>query len=485
MKFGVSNLAFGNNDKQAKNLLDSNNIKYIEVAPTLICPWEQLTPKVLRDYELEMNKKIISIQSLLYGTNISSTDKNQSRDFIKHMKSIIDICENLEIPKIVFGSPKNRSVNSNEEHDTFINNFRHLGDYCKNVVICIEPNAREYGCNFMTTIKETMSVIEAIDSENVKLHIDTGCMMMESENPDIIYSIVSQLYSVHISDRGLGKIVSLDYHSKVSRILECVNYNGIITLETVSKDLQENITTVFEIYKLESKKMALIGHTGFVGSHLKRQMFFDSFYNSKNIYEIKSFDTIYCCGAPGTKWLANQDPEADFASISNLIENLKKIQCRKFILISTIDVYGQRCGNERNKPIPYDAYGRHRLHLEHQIQEIFENTSIFRLSGLYGDNLKKNIIFDLKNNHRIGNINPLNSFQWYNISNLCQDIIQLSDEFLVNLVNEPIMTGDLSPHFKYNTRTDTFNINYNVSSLYYCPRDRQQVLKEILELINK
>jgi hypothetical protein len=53
---------------------------------------------------------------------------------------------------------------------------------------------------------------------------------------------------------------------------------------------------------------ALIGHTGFVGGHLSRQVAFDDLYNSKNIEHIagKSYRLVVCCGASAVKWVANQ-----------------------------------------------------------------------------------------------------------------------------------------------------------------------------------
>ena len=60
-------------------------------------------------------------------------------------------------------------------------------------------------------------------------------------------------------------------------------------------------------------KRCLIGYTGFVGNNLAEQTEFDFVYNSKNIHEIqgKTFDIVYCAGMPGTKWIANKNPEKD------------------------------------------------------------------------------------------------------------------------------------------------------------------------------
>ena len=58
---------------------------------------------------------------------------------------------------------------------------------------------------------------------------------------------------------------------------------------------------------------ALVGYTGFVGSNLLQFFKFDELYNSKNFYEAKNkhFETIFFCGVPAIKWLANKNPEED------------------------------------------------------------------------------------------------------------------------------------------------------------------------------
>ena len=117
------------------------------------------------------------------------------------------------------------------------------------------------------------------------------------------------------------------------------------------------------------KNDALIGFSGFVGSTLLKQSKFSSKYRSTNIQEIegKSFDTVVCAGAPAKKWLANKEPTEDLKIINKLIDHLKTITCKKFILISTVDVFKFPQGvNEKTLVDELDlhAYGLHRRLLE-------------------------------------------------------------------------------------------------------------------------
>ena len=64
----------------------------------------------------------------------------------------------------------------------------------------------------------------------------------------------------------------------------------------------------------------LIGHTGFVGSNLKKQHEFDEFYNSKNFKEMtgRNFNYLVCAGIAAEKWKANNDPIQDLEQILKL-----------------------------------------------------------------------------------------------------------------------------------------------------------------------
>ena len=203
---------------------------------------------------------------------------------------------------------------------------------------------------------------------------------------------------------------------------------------------------------------ALIGHTGFVGSNLTAQFSFTELFNSKNIQSIedKEFDLVVCSGASAAKWLANSNPKGDLESLQKLMDPLLSIKAKTFVLISTIDVY----------PIPVDvdedtkleglknhAYGTHRLLLEKFVQEKFSNHLVLRLPGLFGNGLKKNVIYDLINSNCLEKINPTSIFQYYDLKNIWNDIsLALANSHsLVNLATEPISTSRILEMFFKNS----------------------------------
>lgn len=490
--FGVSNLCW-NDDAYAKRILDKYNIKYIEVAPTKLTQWSELSPNTLLDYEQIMGKKIISLQSVLYKTNLSVTNREHIEQIQTHFNKLLYICYEVKIPKIVFGSPKSRLVSSKEEKDVFIENFKKINVLAKRygVKVCIEPNSKLYGCNFMTNITETINVLKELKCSYIKLHIDTGNMIMEQDDILDIANAVPYLESFHISDENLGYIQN-PQHKDFGEILEYINYNKYITLETITTDLDKNIQKVLQFYIFKYKKSCLIGHTGFVGSNLKEKIFFTDYFNSENISEIKNkeYDEVYCCGLPGSKWVANKYPSNDTKTIMKLLKYIRTIKCKKFILISTIDVYDNKDNSDENTKIQFnklDTYAENRLMFENQIAELFNNYLILRLGALFGKYLKKNVIFDLLNQNRINYINPNSYFQWYNVDNILNDIYLYKQHRMVNLFSKPVRTENICKLFGYNQ--DIYNnepstVRYNVKSNIYKQEEQEEILEAINQFIN-
>jgi len=196
---------------------------------------------------------------------------------------------------------------------------------------------------------------------------------------------------------------------------------------------------------------ALIGYSGFVGSTLMRQSNFESLFRSTNIAEIeeRSFNTLVCAGAPAQKWMANKNPDEDLKTINLLISHIKKVVCKKFILISTVDVFKTPLTVNENTGVEEDglnAYGLHRRLLEKFVESHFEDVLIVRLPGLVGPGLKKNIIFDFLNNNNLHMIESRGVFQFYPMVNLWHDI-QIAVRAKLNLVHltaEPISVYDIA-----------------------------------------
>lgn len=236
---------------------------------------------------------------------------------------------------------------------------------------------------------------------------------------------------------------------------------------------------------------ALIGSTGFVGGALQRQTAFDELYASRNIDSIRGrqLDLVVCAGAYAEKWRANQDPVADMAALERLIDPLRELGCRRFVLISTVDVYQRPLGVDESAPA--DAahpYGRHRRLLEEFVQETFPESFVLRLPALFGPGLKKNVVFDLLHDHQVDRIHPDSAYQYYSLAHLWEDIQRFIP--LLNVATEPIPTRELSlrcfgreltqyPPNQSPARYDFRTLHAQSGYLY----DKATVLRELQEFV--
>jgi len=147
---------------------------------------------------------------------------------------------------------------------------------------------------------------------------------------------------------------------------------------------------------------ALIGYSGFVGGTLSGQHPFAAKFNTANIDAIdgREFDTVVCAAAPGSMFTANREPERDREQIGALIERLRRVKSRRFVLISSIAAladFGAGDDESTNAFQENLPYGRHRRELEAYCESHFENCLIVRLPALFGPGLRKNFVFDLLN----------------------------------------------------------------------------------------
>lgn len=197
-------------------------------------------------------------------------------------------------------------------------------------------------------------------------------------------------------------------------------------------------------------RRALIGHSGFVGGNLARQMHFDELFNSANIGEIRgrSFDEIWCAGVPAVKWAANKDPEGDERAIGRLMEPLLAARTGALVLISTVDVFDPAVDVDESTPVRTDGlhpYGLHRYQVERKLAAHFK-TTVVRLSGLFGRGLKKNAIYDLIKGNNLSQLDSRAVYQFYLLDHLGGDIALAREAGirLLHLASEPVGIAEVA-----------------------------------------
>ena len=148
--------------------------------------------------------------------------------------------------------------------------------------------------------------------------------------------------------------------------------------------------------------VSIVGYSGFVGSNLCASFNFDGKYDKSNVTTAfgTNPDVLYYSGVPAQKFIANKFPEQDFETVVEALDNMKKINPKKVVLISSVDVYKEPNGKNESSFMDKEnlhPYGANRLWLEEQVKATFDDYFIVRLPGLYGINIKKNFIYDYLN----------------------------------------------------------------------------------------
>ncbi|MCH5207646.1 MAG: NAD(P)-dependent oxidoreductase [Oscillospiraceae bacterium] len=146
----------------------------------------------------------------------------------------------------------------------------------------------------------------------------------------------------------------------------------------------------------------LVGYTGFVGSNIYAKGKIDRAFNSKNIAQAygASPDLLIYAGLRAEKYLANNAPEKDMQLICEAEENIKGIDPKKIVLISTVDVFKDPVNVDETSEIYCDGlhpYGLNRYRLECWVRDNYHDAVIVRLPALFGINIKKNFIYDFIN----------------------------------------------------------------------------------------
>ena len=212
----------------------------------------------------------------------------------------------------------------------------------------------------------------------------------------------------------------------------------------------------------KSNNTAIIGN-GLIGQRLQKFIKHNWVFDSKNINTMPDYDidTVYIAAPSSNRVWATQNPELDWDSVELLKLNLLKTAPRQVVLISTCDT----------QVSPDTAYGKHRLDLENLVQDFFHYYTILRLPSLIGDDITKNIIYDIKHSTPwVDKINVSVKQQWYILDDLEEDVKRAVErsQSITNLVSEPILNKEITDQFsKLDEKAVNIDKVYNLHPYKY------------------
>jgi len=245
MKLSVSNLAFASIPKEsAYKTVASYGASGVEIAPTIISDWDSLTLAVcekeaglLENFGL----KVSSLQAIFFQKLDCQLlgDTTRYESFCNHIRFIGDICSIMGARVAVFGAPLSR-IRGNYTRDQAIElgekRLRKVGQILSatGTILGIEPVPTIYKCDFLTSYHDVIEIVKRVDSPNIRLHLDTGCVLLDGG--DIKAAIKDgneYLCHFHVAEPNLANfsMPNTPSHMNAAQALQSISYDDWISIE--------------------------------------------------------------------------------------------------------------------------------------------------------------------------------------------------------------------------------------------------------------
>lgn len=194
MRLSVSNLALPMpelSDSEYAGLVAAG-LSGLELAPTRVAPWPDLTAEVARNHARHLADNglaVSSLQALLYGTEGMALLKDAAAfDAMKaHMGRVAALCAAFGAKVGVFGAPFQRArgdMTAEAAFDLGRARFAELAAIChdQGMVIGLEPVPAHYRGDFLPGWRDVLAMVEAVDHPGLGVHLDTACVTLGGDD---------------------------------------------------------------------------------------------------------------------------------------------------------------------------------------------------------------------------------------------------------------------------------------------------------------
>lgn len=261
MKLAISNIAWSDHHEYFYELMKKYGFSGLEIAPTKfsVQPYDNLdVAQRLREYLCVYNLSVVSIQSLLFGTEgleLFTTTEAQNQLKV-YLKKAILYAEVIGCPVLVFGNPKNRVINDlSSQYQIAVEFFKELGEFAHlhNTCLCIEPNPKVYGTNFINTLAQANQLVNDVDSLGFAMIIDSSTMLINQDEPAIILDVLSNTKHIHLSMPFLKPLNrEFDNHAgwihEFVNVIKSSNYQYYLSIE-MANVTQEDIRASLKLLR--------------------------------------------------------------------------------------------------------------------------------------------------------------------------------------------------------------------------------------------
>ncbi len=265
MNLAVSNIAW--NYSEVGNIIDTlkeHAVDKIEVAPLALFnkPLEEVSEQDIADVRAlwqDAGIEIVAMQALLFGKPELTLFKSQEKraELFKYLQLVVDVAAAVGARPLVFGSPKNRLrgemplEQAMHEAAPFM---RDVASYAheRGCILCMEPNAAGYGCDFITHHFEAFEFVSMVDHPGCAVQIDAGVMGMNNETSADIVENMELVAHVHCSEPYLEAVggASVQRHEDICAALCSSGYDGLVSIEMKRDNDEDNRNHVVDALKV-------------------------------------------------------------------------------------------------------------------------------------------------------------------------------------------------------------------------------------------
>lgn len=259
MKLAVSNIAWTNEEEPAvAALLQKLGVEFIEIAPTKI--WQDPTtiePSETRAYVefwRSYGIKVVAFQSMLFNrTDLKLFEDSENRtQTLAYLQNFTRLAGLMGAGVMVFGSPKNRqrgNISLDVAEQIAEPFFAEIGKTASEngVNFCIEPNAEQYACDFVTNAKQGIDLVNEVATPGFGLHLDIACMTLAGDDIDASIKVAAPVLGhFHISSPMLGDVkpdTDVD-HKTAAAALHTIGYDKYVSIEMRPSQDGDNLARV-------------------------------------------------------------------------------------------------------------------------------------------------------------------------------------------------------------------------------------------------
>ena len=254
-ELGISSLAWNpSEDQDIAGFLQSRGVSYIDLVPTKYFAWDDpdAAQKAgqIKKYWSDFGINIRGLQSLLFGAGPLNILKPEDwSSLTTHFHRVFSIASALGANRLVFGSPSNRikgAMNSLEAESLAVKFFTNLADQARDQSchVLLEPNPKEYGCDFVTTTPEAIALVRRVSHPNLRVQLDLGTCFYNNEKADeLLQDSASIIGYVHLATKELQALQE-NPNPQINRLLRVLPEGQPMSIEMKGGHGLNNLTQV-------------------------------------------------------------------------------------------------------------------------------------------------------------------------------------------------------------------------------------------------